>query len=92
MRGGFTLLELLLAVALLGIAAGMAALTLRSAEPRALSGWRDVLIDARTRAITTGIPVTGALDTVGRFTAFPSGLVVSDSAPVIHLGSPTHAP
>jgi len=92
MRAGFTLIELLLTIAILGLAAGVAALALRAGESRAPHGWREQLLAARTRAITTGAAVTEVTDSVGRFTAYPSGLLIADSMPRLHLGPPAHAP
>ena len=64
---------------------------LRSDPTPAEIGWSDRLAAARARAIASGEPVTGVLDSVGRFTAYPSGLVLTDSAPRIHASPPFHA-
>ena len=78
-RCGFTMIELLVVLVLLGLTATATSVAFR-APPIAAAGWRSRLTAARHTAITTGRPVSGWVDSVGRYTAHPGGSVVSDSA------------
>jgi prepilin-type N-terminal cleavage/methylation domain-containing protein len=83
-RAGVTLVELLVALLLLGILGGTAALTLRS-EQRTVdtidtSPLRQLRSD-RTQAMTRGIPITSTLRLNGvdyDYTALANGAIISD--------------
>jgi prepilin-type N-terminal cleavage/methylation domain-containing protein len=79
MKRGATLVELLIVLVVLGIVLGTVPLLLRS-EPTSVSDWRTQLLDARRRSVSTGLAVSGFSDSTGRFTTFPEGMVVADSA------------
>ena len=84
-RLGFTLIELLVALVLVALTSTIAAVAFRAA-PATRQGWRSALLDARHRAIASGTPVTGYIDSVGLFTARSDGTIVSDSTPTLRFG------
>jgi prepilin-type N-terminal cleavage/methylation domain-containing protein len=89
-RNGFSLLEVLVVLVLIGLIATVSGLAMRSnddAEP----GWRDQLLAARRRAASTGTMVNGFADSTGAFTAHPTGLVLTDSGSRISFALEAHA-
>lgn len=85
MRRGVTLVELMVALAILTIAAGVASVAIPSVAPaNARDLVRAQIARGRSRAIATGEPVTmrvrtdSAPDTVATATAFPDGSVIAD--------------
>ena len=79
-RGAFSLIEVLVVLVLIGLTTTVTVLAFRP-TPAAATGWRSTLVAARHRAIVTGIPVTAFADSVGAFTAYPQGTIITDSAP-----------
>ncbi|HEY0014676.1 MAG TPA: prepilin-type N-terminal cleavage/methylation domain-containing protein [Longimicrobium sp.] len=84
-RTGFTLVELMVVLVILGIMAGVAGLAARSLERTDPAAERaGTIADARRRALQTRRPVTLSVrmggDSVGRLVAFPDGSVRGDSA------------
>jgi prepilin-type N-terminal cleavage/methylation domain-containing protein len=83
-RGGVTIVELMVTLALIGLLAGVVGLALHSA-PRgpSIDAPTARLVAARDSALRFGIAVTFALTVDGRAhiaTALPDGRVVADSA------------
>lgn len=87
---GFSLLEVLVVLALIGLMATASALALRS-KPDADAGWRGQLLDAQRRAASTQRIVTGFADSLGGFTAHPGGLITTDSGIRIRFAVENHA-
>lgn len=84
-RTGFTLVELMVVLVILGIMAGVAGLAVRSLERTDPAVERAAAIaDARRQALRTRRPVTLSVrmggDSVGRLVAFPDGSMRGDSA------------
>jgi prepilin-type N-terminal cleavage/methylation domain-containing protein len=84
-RAGFTLVELMVVLVIIGIMAGVAGLAARSLERTDPAAERaGAIADARRRALQTRRPVTLTVrmggDSVGRLVAFPDGSVRGDSA------------
>lgn len=83
-RAGFTLVELMVVLAVLGVMAGVAGLAARSLERRDPETERAAAIaDARRRALETRRPVTLQVqvgDSAARLIALPDGSVRRDSA------------
>jgi prepilin-type N-terminal cleavage/methylation domain-containing protein len=83
-RYGFTLVEMMVVLVILGMMAGVAGLAARSLERTDASSERAAAIaDARSRALRTRRPVTltvQAGDSVRRMVALPDGSVRGDSA------------
>ena len=82
-RTGFTLVELMVVLAILGLMAGVVGLAARSLERTDPAAERAAAVaDARRRALETRRPVTLDVpmgDSVGRLVAFPDGTVRADS-------------
>lgn len=80
-RPGFTLVELMVVLLVLGIMAGVVGLSIRNRPPTpAVSTIDAQLTELRTRAVTSGRPATILLVTdsiVGQATAYPDGRVLS---------------
>ena len=74
-RRGFTLLELILTLAITATLLAVAGMAFRTAGPREV----DRVGQARRRAIATGTTVSGFSQGTGRFTALPDGSVLTDS-------------
>lgn len=55
---GFTLLEVVVVLALLGVVAGIVTISIPSSEPEPVASVLAELHDARARAIRTGLPVS----------------------------------
>jgi prepilin-type N-terminal cleavage/methylation domain-containing protein len=83
-QAGFTLVELMVVLVVLGIMAGVAGLAVRSLNDTDPAGQRAAAIaDARRRALDTRRPVPltlGAGDTLRRLIALPDGSVRGDTA------------
>jgi prepilin-type N-terminal cleavage/methylation domain-containing protein len=83
-RRGFTLVELMVVLAILGVMAGVVGLAARSLDDTDPASQRAARIaDARRRALETRRPVRLELssgDTVRRMIALPDGSVRADSA------------
>jgi prepilin-type N-terminal cleavage/methylation domain-containing protein len=81
-RGGVTLIELLVTLAILGLVAGVAGLSLGATPvPVRLDARRAHLADARDAALRTGHPVTVIIadsGAVAYVTALPDGRVLTD--------------
>lgn len=80
---GFTMLEMLVVLALIGIVASLSAIGIRSARPEA-SDTRRALEAARREAAVSGRPVVLETDSL-RVRLLPDGRVVSDSAVLLLL-------
>ncbi|HEX2210518.1 MAG TPA: prepilin-type N-terminal cleavage/methylation domain-containing protein [Longimicrobium sp.] len=82
-RTGFTLVEMMVVLAILGVMAGVAGLAARSLERTDAASERAAAIaGARRTALQTRRPVTLAVQTDGgpaRFIAYPDGSVRADS-------------
>lgn len=89
-RCGFSLIELMAVLVLLGMISAASSIAFRSPSKEPVS-WRSVLIGARRQAMRTGVPVSGFSDSIGAFTAFPEGLIVTDSAPRLRFTLEGHA-
>ncbi len=83
-RPAFSLLELIVVIALLGVLSGVVTLSLPGRVDPHLA-WRDVVGRASDSAIRYQVEVRAFHDSVGRFTAFPSGMVLSDSGRLVAL-------
>lgn len=87
-RGGLTLLELLVVITILGVAAGTTAVAMRR-ETRTPSGDSDIAADlrsARAHAVASGRRVTVVHRTAGgemSVTALPDGRVLSENASAV---------
>ena len=83
-RAGFTLVELMVVLAVLGVMAGVAGLAARSLERTDAASERAAAVaDARRRALQTRRPVTLTVqlgERTGRLVALPDGSVHADSA------------
>jgi prepilin-type N-terminal cleavage/methylation domain-containing protein len=83
-RSGFTLVELMVVLAILGLMAAVAGLAVRSmAAPDAASERAARIADARRQALRTRRPVTLQVaegDSARRLLALPDGSVRADSA------------
>jgi prepilin-type N-terminal cleavage/methylation domain-containing protein len=83
-RAGFTLVELMVVLAVLGVMAGVAGLAARSLERTDPAAERAAAVaGARRRALETRRPVTLSIpagEGVARLVAFPDGTVRADSA------------
>lgn len=83
-RAGVTLIELSVALAILGVAAALTGLAVRAIPEPDAAELRAGRVDAaRRRALAERIPVTVELADSGRLlraVAFPDGRVVADSA------------
>ena len=83
-RTGFTLVELMVVLVILGVMAGVAGLAARSLERTDPETERaSAIADARRRALETRRPVALPVqdgDSVRRLIAFPDGSVRADSA------------
>ena len=90
MKPGFTTIEILVVLILMSLSATIVAVAFRRPATTP-DGWRARLVDARHRAIATNTPVTGWMDSVGRFTAKPDGTVLTDSAPQVRFSLAPHA-
>jgi prepilin-type N-terminal cleavage/methylation domain-containing protein len=80
-RLGFTLIELMVVLVILGVMAsvvGLAARSLDDTDPAAERAAR--IADARRRALHTRRPVVLQLDSARRMVAFPDGSVRADTA------------
>jgi prepilin-type N-terminal cleavage/methylation domain-containing protein len=86
LRPGFTLIELIVVIAIVGIIASVVGLTIKTAVP--VPGADDVVVQmnaARTEAIRSRRPVSVTLhvDRVPRLmTAMPDGRIVTDVVPL----------
>lgn len=91
-RGGVTLLELLVTMAVLGIVAGVVSVTLRRLDEPAPDSPASRVARARREAVASGRPVTVTIDTMNA-TAWPDGSVVADSVLAVDRlsGRPAHA-
>jgi prepilin-type N-terminal cleavage/methylation domain-containing protein len=81
-RSGHTLAELLVVLAILGMLAGIAVLSVRGASAIPESdAWEQAIRAAHRRSLASGRPIT-IVDTAGAVpraaTAFPDGRVVAD--------------
>jgi prepilin-type N-terminal cleavage/methylation domain-containing protein len=80
-RTGFTLVELMVVLVILGVMAGVVGLAARSLDETDPASERAAQIaDARRRALHTRRPVTLQLDSARRMVALPDGSVRADSA------------
>jgi Tfp pilus assembly protein FimT len=61
---GTTLVELVVALLILALTAGVATLAIRSLRPPSESGFQAALLDARARAIREGHPVRVTTDAI----------------------------
>ncbi len=92
---GYTLIEMLIVLAILGIAAGVAGLGFRSAMPAAVNDTTASIALARRDAIRSGKSITIFVEHAGRVlsaTAHPDGRVVADSALGVDCLSGRRAP
>ena len=83
-RLGFSLIELLVTLVLIGLTAAVASIAMR---PPRETGARQALADARREAIRSGTIVTGYTDSSGAFSAYPQGMVITDSSPRVRLSA-----
>ncbi len=82
-RGGFTLIELMVVLAILGVMAGVVGLAVRPSEPDPEAERAAQIADARRRALETRRPVMLDVvqgDSTWRMVALPDGSVRADSA------------
>lgn len=92
---GNTLIEILIVLAILGIAAGIAGLGFRSAMPIPVDETTATIAAARRDAIRSGKSITIFVEHPGRTlsaTAHPDGRVVADTALGVDLLSGRKAP
>lgn len=76
-RDGVTLIELLVALALLGLMAGMVSMDWQLSPQASRNARRDSVVAARRRAIKTGSPVMILVDsTPTQIMVLPNGLVL----------------
>lgn len=82
-QSGVTMVELIVALAILGVIAGVTALSFGGARPiRSAPLWATTTALARAEAIDSARPVTIAVrigDAVREATAMPDGSVIADS-------------
>ena len=78
--GGFTLLEVIVVVAIMGLVFGVSGLAFASLRVPRQSAWLEALQRARAQAIETGRPVRAAVptDIGGSHSPFPTPLFLPD--------------
>jgi prepilin-type N-terminal cleavage/methylation domain-containing protein len=80
-RSGSTLIELLVALAVLGVALAVSSVAFRAeAAPDAAERLELRIAEARRRAVESGRPVTVSLDSGRAGTAYPDGRVLTAEA------------
>lgn len=88
---GVTLIEMMVALVILGALTGVAAATLGSLGPPRVQGWKSDVLRARDSAIRTGRPVVLRTDSGYRALLLPDGRAVGGGLEPL-TGEVTDAP
>jgi prepilin-type N-terminal cleavage/methylation domain-containing protein len=86
-----TLIEMMVALVVLGLLTGMAAATLASLKPPAVAAWRTEVTRARESSIRTGRPVLARADSGYRALLLPDGRAIGPGLDPL-TGEVIHAP